>query len=69
MNIGELKKMLEQYPEDMEPLVEKWSDYAPVDKVSVIRGVKKDGWVMRSHPTMSAKKQISGKRISTFGMD
>lgn len=55
MNVGELKKMLEQYPNDMEIINGRYSDYEIIstDEWSVVSGVEKDGWVMRSHPTMS----------------
>ena len=69
MNVGELKKIFEQYPEDMELLVERWSDYAPVKEVSVIRGVKKDGWVMRSHPTMSEENKAQEKEYLFLGWE
>ena len=69
MNVGELKKIFEQYPEGMEPLVERWNDYAPVAAVSVIRGVKKDGWVMRSHPTMSEENKAQEKEYLFLGWD
>lgn len=57
MNVGDLKKMLEQYPDDMEILVDRWSDYDLItdDEWSVVKAVPKDdcGYVMRPHPTMS----------------
>ena len=72
MNIGELKKKLEQYPDDLEVLVDQHSDYAPVDDlgVKIVWAVPDSGgWVMRSHPTMSAEKKSQEKRyllISNF---
>ncbi len=55
MNVGELKKMLEKYPNDMEVLNGRYSDYELISEKewSVVKGVEKDGWVMRSHDTMS----------------
>jgi hypothetical protein len=55
MTVGDLKKMLNQYPDNMEILNGRCSDYALVseDEWSVVQGVGQDGWVMRSHPTMS----------------
>ena len=68
MTVGELKKELEQYPDEMELLIEKWSDYAPVDECSIIRGVKKDGgWMMRSHPTMSEENKAQEKEYLYLG--
>lgn len=61
MNVGELKKMLEKYPDDMEILNERYSDYAMIseDEWSIVKGVEtgKDSWVMRSHPTMSEENK------------
>lgn len=55
MTVGELKKMLEKYPDGMEILNGRYSDYELISESewSVVRAVPKDGWVMRSHPTMS----------------
>ena len=68
MNVGELKKMLEQYPDDMEVLNGRCSDYAIVQESEwrVVMGVPhgnswRDGWVMRSHPTMSAENKAKEK--------
>jgi len=63
MNVAELKKMLEQYPDDMEILNERYSDYQIIldDDWSVVEGVKKDGWVMRAHWTMSEENQKNRK--------
>ena len=65
MNVGELKKMLEQYPDDMEVLNGRYSDYAIVseDEWSVVMGVPHGNswWVMRSHPTMSAENKAKEK--------
>jgi hypothetical protein len=60
MNVGELKKMLEQHPDDMEILNGRCSDYSPIseDEWEVVKGVPNDnGWVMRSHPTMSEENK------------
>lgn len=55
MTVGELKKMLEKYPDDMEILNDRCSDLAVVEieDWSVVKGVPQKYWVMRSHPTMS----------------
>jgi hypothetical protein len=54
MNVGELKKMLEKYPDDMIILNSRYSDYEIVEEAdwSVVRAVPKDFYVMRAHPTM-----------------
>lgn len=63
MNVGELKKMLDQYPDNVEVLVEKYSDYRIIADVdcSVMKAVQKEGWVMRSHPTMSQENKAKEK--------
>lgn len=64
MNVGQLKKMLEQYPDDMEILNTRMSDYSIVSESdwSVVRGVDRNtGWVMRSHPTMSEENKRKEK--------
>jgi len=55
MNVGELKKMLEKYPDDMEVLNSRCSDYDRVEEEdwSVVKGVPQDWGIMRSHETMS----------------
>jgi len=57
MNVGELKKMLEQYPDEMEVLNSRASDYDLVlaSDWSVVKAVPKEFYWMRSHPTMSAE--------------
>jgi hypothetical protein len=63
MNVGDLKKMLEQYPDDMEIVNRRHSDYEIIklDDWSVIKGVENEGWVMRSHPTMSEENKQKEK--------
>lgn len=63
MNVGELKKLLENYPDDMEIVNGRYSDYAIIqpNEFSIIQGVAKDGWVMRSHQTMSAENKAKEK--------
>jgi hypothetical protein len=63
MNVGELKKMLEQYPDDMEILNSRASDYDLVteDEWTVVKAVMKDSYWMRSHPTMSAAYKAEEK--------
>ena len=63
MNVGELNKMLEKYPDDMEVLNGRYSDYEIIseDEWSVVKGVDKDGWVMRSHPTMTEENKALEK--------
>lgn len=68
MNVGELRKMLEQYPDEME-IITSWysgdvtiSEIISEDEWLVVSGVEKDGWVMHSHPTMSKEDKSREKR-------
>jgi len=63
MNVKDLKRMLDKYPDDMEILNGRYSDYEIIseDEWSVVKGVDKDGWVMRSHPTMSEENKVNEK--------
>ena len=63
MKVVELKKMLEQYPDDMEIVNARYSDYQIISKDDwyVIKGVDKNGWVMRSHPTMNKENKEAEK--------
>lgn len=63
MKVIDLKRMLDKYPDDMEILNGRYSDYALIseDEWSVVKGVDKDGWVMRSHPTMSEENKAKEK--------
>ncbi len=63
MNVGELKKMLKKYSDDMEILNGRCSDYAIINESewSVVQGVEKNGWIMRSHRTMSKKNKTNEK--------
>lgn len=63
MTVGELRKMLEKYPDDMEILNGRYSDYDLIseDEWRVVRAVPKGSYVMRSHPTMSAKNKALEK--------
>ena len=63
MNVGQLKKMLEQYPDDMEILNSRCSDYDLVEESdwSVVSAVHKGQWYMRAHPTMSEENKREEK--------
>lgn len=63
MKVSELKKLLENYPDDMQIVNGRCSDYEIIsaDDFSVIKGVDKGGWVMRSHPTMSEENKKAEK--------
>jgi hypothetical protein len=63
MNVGELKKMLEKYPDDMEILNGRYSDYEVIQESEwyVVKAVPKDCYVMRSHSTMSEENKTLEK--------
>ena len=65
MNVGELKKMLEKYPDDMDVVTSRCSDYELVqeNEWEVVKGVIQNFWVMRSHPTMSAEHKKAEKEF------
>lgn len=68
MNVGQLKKMLKKYPDDMEILTDHHSDYLLLDEdmCCVVKAVPKEGWVMRSHPTMSDENKQAEKEYLLF---
>ncbi len=69
LNVGQLKKILEQHPDDMEILYCLHSDYAfmEADEISTVKAVMKcGGWAMRSHPTMSAQNKAEEKTYLLF---
>lgn len=54
MTVLELKTMLNNYPDDMDIVNSRCSDYEIIKLKDwcVVKGVRKDWWVMRSHQTM-----------------
>jgi len=69
MNVGELKKALEQYPDDMEVIVTRYSDREIMtpDQLEVEDGVDQDGYVMWTHPTMSDDNKARVKSYLHIG--
>lgn len=63
MTVSELKKLLDQHPDDMEVIVDRYSDYDPVETVEVISAVRQHNYIMDTHPTMSRANQ---ERIEQF---
>jgi hypothetical protein len=63
MNVGELKKFLEQYPDELEVVDDRYSDCFIIDRnsFSLIKGVDQGSYVMRAHPTMSADNKAREK--------
>jgi len=63
MTVIEMRRMLEKYPDDMEVLNGRCSDYGVVmeDEWYIVQGVPTDYGVMRSHDTMSAENKAKEK--------
>jgi len=63
MNVGQLKKMLEKYPDEMEVLNGRYSDYCLIneDEWMIVNAVPQGGYVMRSHETMSEENKAKEK--------
>jgi len=63
MTVEELIKFLKQFPDDMQVITSRRSDYEIIceDEFSVRKGVEQEGWVMRSHPTMSEENKRKEK--------
>ena len=64
MNVGELKKFLEHFHDDIEVVNKRYSDMQIIQPqdFSIVGGVEKDGWVMRSHETMSVANKLAEKK-------
>jgi len=63
MTVLELKKMLENYPDNMEIITDRFSDYTIVEEeeFKIVKAVLRDHWLMRSHPTMSEEDKLLEK--------
>jgi hypothetical protein len=64
MTVKELKIMLDKYPDDMEVLNSRCSDYDIIQESEwhVIKAVPtNNGWVMRSHKTMKFEHKENEK--------
>jgi len=70
MTVGELKKMLEQYPDGMEVMHNMHSDYEAIEDCSIVKAVHNNsGWWMRSHSTMSEENKRKEKDcLHLFGI-
>lgn len=68
MNVGELRKALEQHPDDMEILYRCCSDYEGLkaDDLCTVEAVDQNGYWMESHPTMSAANKAAAKTYLLF---
>ena len=66
INVKELIEILKQYPEDLEIIQDKFSDYCFLEKedFEIIRGVNKSGqYIMRYHITMSRENKEEEKQM------
>ena len=63
MTIAELKKLLDKYPDSMEVITSRYSDYVQISEsdFKLINGVPNYCWIMRSHPTMSEENKANEK--------
>lgn len=64
MNVKKLKELLNQYPDDMEIVVNRYSDYQFLDDdcLSVTSLVDHGFYLMRSHPSMSEDNKAREKQ-------
>jgi hypothetical protein len=63
MNVGELKEMLDKYPDELELIVDRYRYYSSVEEGdwSVVKAVPTYYGFMRSHPTMSEENKKNEK--------
>ena len=63
MTVGDLKAIIKDLPDTMEIVETRYSDYDRMVKSrwSLIEGVFKDFYIMRSHPTMSIENKSAKK--------
>ena len=67
MNVGELKERLDGFPDDMEVIVDQHSDYTVIEYCEIVNAVPKNGWVMRTHLTMSNENKEQVKAYLSLG--
>jgi len=67
MNVKELIEALSVFPLDMEVIQDVHSDYGVVDLLAEVKAVDKNGWLMRSHPTMSKENNLQEKTYLHLG--
>jgi hypothetical protein len=61
MNVGELKKKLEEFPDDMQVVVEQYSDYNHAENVSVIKGAEQQTYIMQVYDHTDKKYKANEK--------
>lgn len=67
MKVYELKALLNEYPDDMDVIVDLFSDYAPLESTKQIDVVENSTWFMRVHPTMSDENKSRVKTCLCLG--
>lgn len=70
MTVNDLIKLLEKYPQNLEVVVDRYSDYIQLDKsnVSITEGIPKDEWVMRCYSShMFKDKEVLVKKYLYLG--
>lgn len=65
MNVRELKGYLSQYPENMEVIHDKFSDYEPIDLEDCVP--QSGGWIMRSHKSMTEENKRKERMYLVIG--
>jgi hypothetical protein len=58
MKVSELRKILDNYPPDMEVIVDLYSDYGPVEVHKIIVVAPQDDYYIRYHPTMLPTRKV-----------
>lgn len=61
MNVKELKLILDNYPDNMEVIVDRHSDYGFIGGHEIVQAVDKGDWLMHPHTTMSDKDKSKEK--------
>lgn len=61
MNVGELKRMLEDVPDDMVVICTSHSDYAEAE-AEIVLAVDHGFYIMRAHETMSAENKARARK-------
>jgi hypothetical protein len=66
MNVKELREYLAQFPDEMEVIIRRYSDYDLLDSndgISVEKGVRigETPWITRWHPSMDEVRQAMAR--------
>lgn len=68
MTVGDLKELIKDCPDDMQIVYRCYSDLAILEQEEVeqIQAVPRDGWCMRTHPTMSEENKAATRTYLLF---